>query len=458
MKTNTCRPTYQTITGALPNGLARLRLCPRLLCRLKIAVVAELLAVFLIGCATESGSNTVGGALIGSAVGALAGGAVGSSTQRAGTGAAIGAGVGGLTGAAIGSAADAKRKQTEQRAAVPAIQYTGPKITVAVREILNKTGVYAETERTGTTIQTGAANAPAEKKTTIRDPIGTGARDQLITALSQVGVFQVSLNEEQAQYIFFGAITGYDPNEKSAAGGFGWGSTPRPQASDPTVSAGNLFVQVLRPTAAAGFAEQGYVSLNIHLLDRNGIIVASTILEAHPKAGGGGMNLDLGGLGRSVGMPNLMADAGFQKKTPLQQAVQICMYKAAAWAAEYVVTHHVADTVSAGQASASSPTSAAPSPAVQPATVFVTMKDGSEIKGTLELSTLKFNTAYGERSVQSGDIVEFKDGYLILRDGNKLKGNFEGSTMVIKAGANVMNLPGGDIVSILGRAPGDDRK
>jgi hypothetical protein len=65
------------------------------------------------GCATSSQT----GALAGSAIGAGAGGLIGSVARVPVAGALIGAGVGGLTGAAIGNAVDdAKEKKAIQQA------------------------------------------------------------------------------------------------------------------------------------------------------------------------------------------------------------------------------------------------------------------------------------------------------------------------------------------------------
>jgi hypothetical protein len=128
------------------------------------------------------------------------------------------------------------------------------------------------------------------------------------------------------------------------------------------------------------------------------------------------------------------------------------MNQAAMWVREYVLANPVAEPSSNPsapvQANASSPTSAGAAPPPQPTADAITMKDGSVIKGVIETATLKFKTAYGEMNVQTSDIVEFKDGFLILRDGGKTKGSFDGITVVTKTAANVMNLPGGDVVSI----------
>lgn len=64
-------------------------------------------ALFLSGCANNTGT----GALVGGATGAGLGALVGSATGHAGAGAAIGAGVGALTGGAIGNSVDEEEKR-----------------------------------------------------------------------------------------------------------------------------------------------------------------------------------------------------------------------------------------------------------------------------------------------------------------------------------------------------------
>ncbi len=79
-----------------------------------LSVVCMLLgALFLSGCATDTGT----GALVGGATGAGVGALVGSATGHAGAGAAIGAGVGALTGGLIGNSIDQDKKNQELIAA-----------------------------------------------------------------------------------------------------------------------------------------------------------------------------------------------------------------------------------------------------------------------------------------------------------------------------------------------------
>ncbi|KPJ55039.1 hypothetical protein AMJ47_01975 [Parcubacteria bacterium DG_72] len=216
------------------------------------------------------------------------------------------------------------------------VRYTGPKATIAVGEITNSTGVQTQIAGTGTTIQTGSAAVPPDKVTTIRDPIGSGMRDQLITALTQTGAFTVlrDATVSSPQYFIEGAVTEYEPSQASIAGGYGWGIPTRRRAplriSDPTVSAGNVFSQILAPNAIGGMFQQDHMAMSIHLIDvSTNTIIASTTVEARPRDLGVATNLLFGGGSR-------IADVGGQLKTPMQKAIRACMAKAAVWAANNV--------------------------------------------------------------------------------------------------------------------------
>ncbi len=215
------------------------------------------------------------------------------------------------------------------------VQHTGPRISIAVSEISNHTGVQTEAVTTGTTIQTGSdADRPVRNKT-YRDPIGSGMRDQLITALTQTGAFTVNRNKKNARYFLEGAVTEYEPSQASIAGGYGWGQRPM-RVSDPTVSSGYVFAQILAEKALGGFGKQDHIAMNIHLVDRrNDIIVASTTVEAKPKDMGAALNLLFGGRSR-------MIDVGGQMKTPMQKAIRACMSKVAVWTANTVQSFNTA--------------------------------------------------------------------------------------------------------------------
>jgi curli biogenesis system outer membrane secretion channel CsgG len=218
------------------------------------------------------------------------------------------------------------------------IQYVGPKATVVVGNITNSTGAGTEIAATGTTIQTGSAAVPPDKVTTIRDPIGSGMRDQLITSLTQTGAFTVLRDSTGAspQYLIEGAVTEYEPSQASVAGGYGWGIPTRRRRplriSDPTVSAGNVFSQILAPNAIGGMFQQDHIAMNIHIVDcGTNAIIASTTVEATPKDLGVATNL-------LFGRGSRIADVGGQMKTPMQKAIRACMAKAAVWAANTVAS------------------------------------------------------------------------------------------------------------------------
>lgn len=211
------------------------------------------------------------------------------------------------------------------------VHYVGPRVSIAVSDINNRTGVHTEAVTTGTTIQTGAANDRPVRNEMYRDPIGSGMRDQLITALTQTGAFTVSRNIQNAQYVIEGAITEYEPSQASIAGGYGWGRNPIRRPSDPTVSSGYVFAQILAENALGGFGKQDYVAMSIHLVDRRrDVVVASTTVEATPKDLGFANNLLFGGGQREI------VDVGGQMKTPMQKAIRACMTEAAVWAANTV--------------------------------------------------------------------------------------------------------------------------
>jgi curli biogenesis system outer membrane secretion channel CsgG len=235
---------------------------------------------------------------------------------------------------------------------VQAEPYNGPKARVAVMKFENKTGVYYEASRSGTTIQVVDPSAGQEKTVTVRDPIGEGMREQLITALAQTNAFILlerqalkDIMKEQelgasgrvrsetaptigelegADFLIYGAVTEYLPSQASVAIGGGIGALPRP--SDPTVSPGNVFVQILARKAVASFMQQDHVAIDLRIVDaRTGRIVNATSVEARPR--------DLGAaLGGMFG--ETLLGIGGQYQTPIQKAVRACMIKAANWIAE----------------------------------------------------------------------------------------------------------------------------
>ncbi len=69
--------------------------------------------------------------------------------------------------------------------------WDGPKARVAVMEFTNETGVLQQTSQHSTTIQVVSPAGGPTPVVTVRDPIGSGMRNQLITALMQTGAFIV---------------------------------------------------------------------------------------------------------------------------------------------------------------------------------------------------------------------------------------------------------------------------
>lgn len=250
------------------------------------------------------------------------------------------------TATVSGSSAPVMRQQREP--------YNGPKARVTVMAFENKTGVYSEHSASGTTIQTGAANAPERPTYTDRDPLGSGMRDQLVTALAQTGAFIILEREkiqdvlaeqdfgrsgrvrqetaatvgevEGADFLIYGAVTEYQASQASAAGGVGHGLLPRVM-SDPTVASGRVFSQVLAQQAIGGMFNQDHVAIDLRLVDaRTGRIVAATAIEGKAR--------DLG-LALSGQFGQTLLDMGGQYQTPIQKAIRACMIRAANWIAEH---------------------------------------------------------------------------------------------------------------------------
>jgi hypothetical protein len=102
-------------------------------------VIVALLAVSLVGCATEGGSYSTGrsagaGALGGAATGAAIGSIIGAATGSAATGAWVGAAAGGVLGG-VGGALYAEHRNSEIRSAQSAAMannYTGQGNVVSV--------------------------------------------------------------------------------------------------------------------------------------------------------------------------------------------------------------------------------------------------------------------------------------------------------------------------------------
>lgn len=166
-------------------------------------------------------------------------------------------------------------------------------------------------------------------------PIGSGMKEQLVTALTQTNAFIVverdsmkdiigeqdfgasgrvkgntaaAIGEiEGADFLIYGAVTEYEGKQAEAKGGFGgWTGT------------------VLN--TVKGAISQDHVAIDIRIVDsKSGRILTATSVEGKSrdlKAGFGGMfGNTLGGLSGSY-------------KNPLQKAVRSCMIKSVNWIAE----------------------------------------------------------------------------------------------------------------------------
>src|SRR5271167_3355735 len=109
--------------------------------RLAICGVLVSTCAFGTGCQTPDNSNAVGGAVVGTGLGALTGAIVGSAFGRrdAAAGALIGAAAGGIGGALVGHAQDEKNQET--RNAVQA-QYQQAAAAAEQRAMHNDDIVY----------------------------------------------------------------------------------------------------------------------------------------------------------------------------------------------------------------------------------------------------------------------------------------------------------------------------
>lgn len=62
---------------------------------------------------------------------------------------------------------------------------------------------------------------------------------------------------------------------------------------------------------------------------------------------------------------------------------------------------------------------------------------------------MTFNATYGATDVSLGDVVSFSGKFLTLNDGSKLKGNFSNDKLTLETAHGKMNLPFGSITSIV---------
>lgn len=219
----------------------------------------------------------------------------------------------------------------------------GDKARVAVIEFDDKTGVDYQV-------------SSSMKGVSVRSPIGSGMKDQMVTALTQTGQFIVLersnlkdvLGEqdlgasgrvkrqtaaaigdvEGAEFLIYGAVTEYTPGQASVSAGAG---------VDPIFGSlgygfGSTLFRVLAKTAVvAATANQDHVAIDIRLVDaKTGRVVNATSVEGSPQDFGG----SLGGIFGSV-----LLGVSIQTQTPMQKAVRACIIKAVNWVADTALDH-----------------------------------------------------------------------------------------------------------------------
>src|ERR1039458_8435857 len=78
----------------------------------------------------------------------------------------------------------------------------------------------------------------------------------------------------------------------------------------------------------------------------------------------------------------------------------------------------------------------------------VIMRDGTVLVGGIQIKEVKFIASYGPIEVNLNDVITFNDGFLTLNDGTKLKGTFVDGNLGLKTTRGQMNLPFASITSI----------
>ncbi len=193
--------------------------------------------------------------------------------------------------------------------------YNGPKARVAVMDFEDKSGMW------------GGDKA-----------IGSGLKEQLVTALSQSGAFIVLERDrmedvlieqemagtgrfrdetvarmgdmEGAEFLIYGAVTEYQPDEAGA---------------DLTTAYANPTGALVSTLIDAAF-KQDHVAIDIRLVDaRTGRIVNATSVEGKAR--------DLGG-GIEGQFTKVLVGTSGNYRTPMQKSVRACMIRAVNWIAE----------------------------------------------------------------------------------------------------------------------------
>jgi curli biogenesis system outer membrane secretion channel CsgG len=236
---------------------------------------------------------------------------------------------------------------------IPQVQSTwhGEKARVAVMEFDDKTGTYYQATSTSRGYAAGA-------------PVGRGMKEQMVTALMETGAFIVlernaikdvvgeqdfghsgrvkretapDIGEiEGAEFLIYGAVTEYTPEQTNVQGGVGIGATGGAILGIP----GGALIGGLAEQALSASASQNHVAIDIRVVDaRTGRVVNSTSVQAKAN--------DLGGtMGGLFGTTLVGLSGSYQ--TPTQKAVRACIIKAVNWIADQCMEYRQAVSVTPG--------------------------------------------------------------------------------------------------------------
>ncbi len=294
--------------------------------------------------------------------------------------------------------------------------YNGPKARVAVMDFEDKSGAW-----------------------TGDNPVGSGLKEQLVTALSQSGAFIILERErmedvlveqdmattgrfrreavarmgdmEGAEFLIYGAVTEYQTDQAGA---------------DLSTAYANPTGTLISTLIDAAF-KQDHVAIDIRLVDaRTGRVVNSTSVEGKAR--------DLGGRLEGNFAPVLLATQG-NYRTPMQKAVRACMIRAVDWIAVNSFAQGVSRPAAprtvqrGGEGDEATPVPAAAVPTY-------TRSDDSE-SDTAPIMTLKIKSESAQ--------LRFKPS----ESSTVLKTLPEGTPVEVLGGENgwvEVNLPGSDLV------------
>lgn len=81
-------------------------------------------------------------------------------------------------------------------------------------------------------------------------------------------------------------------------------------------------------------------------------------------------------------------------------------------------------------------------------TYTVTLTDDTVLVGTATNQMVEFTATYGRTDIELSDVLAFKEGFLTLADGSKLKGKFSSSTLSLRTARDVVAIPFASIIAI----------